>query len=109
MPIIIKFKGIRLVSKKVFRSIERVKPKNAPINRLGANTPPSPPEARVAEVTIGFRNKIPSNVIPNGSVNKFSFEENIIDLIAWYPSPYNSGNMNNAVLRIMTLMIIFVY
>jgi hypothetical protein len=33
--------------------------KKAPINRLGAKTPPSPPENRVADVTIGFKIMIP--------------------------------------------------
>lgn len=71
IPIIIKFSGITCVLKQVFKTDESNNPKKAPINRLGAKTPPSPPETKVIEVTIGFRINIPmkvkANVIVNGS------------------------------------------
>ena len=55
IPIIIKFTGIRPALKKVFKIEAINNPKKAPIKRLGAKTPPSPPEANVIEVTIGFK------------------------------------------------------
>jgi hypothetical protein len=49
------------------------RPKKAPINRLGAKTPPSS-ENRVADVTIGFK-IIPINVIssPDDILISFGF------------------------------------
>ncbi len=69
IPITIKLIGMIWVSKKVFSIDANNIPKNAPVNKLGAKTPPSPPEARVTEVTIGFRIKIPMNVNAKVSVN----------------------------------------
>lgn len=82
MPITIKFTGITLALKKVFKTVANKNPKKAPINRLGAKTPPSPPEANVAEVTTGFKSKIPIKDIAKGIVNGISFEEKIIVLTA---------------------------
>ena len=69
IPIIIKLTGITLTWKKLFKTVASNKPKNAPINKLGANTPPSPPEASVIEVTIGFKIKIAINVNAKVTVN----------------------------------------
>ena len=44
------------------------------MKRLGANTPPSPPEASVIEVTIGFKSIIPIKVNANEKDNGISFE-----------------------------------
>ena len=59
IPMIMKLSGITFASKKVFKIVANNKPRKAPINMLGAKTPPSPPEANVIEVIMGFRNKIP--------------------------------------------------
>ena len=59
------------------------------MKRLGAKTPPSPPEANVAEVTIGFSTMIPTKVRANESVSIVSFGFNKRAFILWYPSPYN--------------------
>ena len=44
----------------MFRKVATKKPRNPPITILGAKTPPSPPEANVTEVMIGFNIKIPT-------------------------------------------------
>ena len=58
----------------MFKTDESNNPKKAPIKRLGAKTPPSPPEANVIDVTIGFRINIPTKVkakvIVNGSCDE---------------------------------------
>ena len=74
MPIIIKFIGITPAFKKVFKIKATNNPRNAPINRLGAKTPPSPPEASVMEVTIGFKINNPKKVKANVKVSGVSFE-----------------------------------
>ena len=62
IPSTIKFIGITLRLKYVFKTVATKNPKNAPMKRLGAKTPPSPPEANVADVIIGFKINIPINV-----------------------------------------------
>ena len=57
-------------------------PKNAPMKRLGAKTPPSPPEANVIEVTIGFKSKTPTKVNAKVNVNGISAELPKIPFIA---------------------------
>lgn len=58
IPITIKFMGIILAFRNELEIEATSSPKKAPIKRLGAKTPPSPPEARVKDVTIGFKSKI---------------------------------------------------
>ena len=43
----------------MFKRVASKNPKNAPANKLGAKTPPSPPEASVIDVIMGFNNKTP--------------------------------------------------
>ena len=85
---------------------ESSNPKKAPIKRLGAKTPPSPPETNVIEVTIGFRIKIPMKVKANVMVNGNWAELAKIIFIEWYPSPYNCGKINNETLKTMEPIII---
>ena len=79
---IIKFIGMTLAFKYLFKSKASSKPKKAPTNKLGAKTPPSPPAASEAEVAIGFNNVIPKNVNANDKVNTVSFESSKTVLIA---------------------------
>ena len=74
IPIIIKLIGITPAFKKVFKIEAINNPRKAPIKRLGAKTPPSPPEASVIEVTIGFNSINPKNVKANVRVNGISVE-----------------------------------
>jgi len=69
IPITIKLIGMICELKKVFSTNANNNPKNAPINKLGAKTPPSPPEAKVTDVTIGFKIKTPMNVKAKVNVN----------------------------------------
>ena len=55
----IKLIGSTFALKNVFKNVATKKPKKAPITKLGAKTPPSPPEANVIAVTTGFNTKIP--------------------------------------------------
>ena len=99
IPIIIKLTGITLTWKKVFKTEASNNPKNAPINKLGAKTPPSPPEASVIEVTMGFKINIPIKVKAKVTVSGSWDELPKIPFIAWYPSPYNCGNINKEILN----------
>ena len=74
IPIIMKFIGITPALKKVFKTEATNNPKKAPIKRLGAKTPPSPPEASVIEVTIGFKTNSPMKVKAKVIVNGISDE-----------------------------------
>ena len=74
IPMTIKLRGIKLALKKVLSVIATRNPRKAPINRLGANTPPSPPEAKVTEVTMGFIIRIPMIVMAKGRVNGICVE-----------------------------------
>ena len=62
IPITIKFMGIILAFRNELEIEATSSPKKAPIKRLGAKTPPSPPEASVNEVTMGFKSTIAINV-----------------------------------------------
>ena len=62
IPKITKLITMTSVAKKVFKRVAVKNPKKAPINKLGANTPPSPPATNVADVINGFKRIMPINV-----------------------------------------------
>ena len=82
IPTIIKFIGITPIVKNVFKTEASNNPRKAPMNKLGAKTPPSPPEARVIEVTMGFKTNNPKKVVANVKVNGISDELPKIVLMA---------------------------
>ncbi|MNE44508.1 hypothetical protein D3C80_1387390 [compost metagenome] len=82
MPIIIKFNGITFALNKVLTQRAVNKPKKAPIKRLGAKTPPSPPEESVMDVIIGFMTNIAKIVSTNGKVKASVFAEMMLCFMA---------------------------
>ena len=82
MPRTIKFRGITLALKKVFRQMAVNNPTKAPMKRLGANTPPAPPEESVIEVTIGFMMMIDNNVRAREMVRMSVFAERMLCFMA---------------------------
>ena len=71
IPTRAKFVMFRCPNPNVFINVAKNIPENAPINRAGANVPPTPPAAKVNDVATAFNNII-NNIITK-----------IIQILSW--------------------------